>query len=844
MLILTPNRRLSAFSQRKFQEQQIAAGKTSWQTPDILPIEVWLLHLWQLCLESKVVAFRPLLSKMQQQRLLEQIIQKSVVTIDLLRLSATAQNVLQAWGFLQQWQVGLDKLAAYAQFSSETAALYTWLTDYIKWLDQNNYYDLQLMVDHLIHSLPQIICHIPKKICIRGFGELVPQYAKLIRALTDLGVEIIPDQLLAVGAKLGRVSAIDTDAELHQAAYWAQQELAKNPQQLLGIVVPELERLRAQVINIFTAYVPMDCLNVSAPCALSNYPVIDNALLILQLAKPQINFVDFSVLLRSTFIIDASGEASQRAQIDRALREQVSAQISWDELINKLVAFDTTFTQMAQNFVTLQGGLNGLHTAEYWVTQFQKLLAAWGWPGDRPLTVDEIDLLGCWREVLVEYSKLQSVLQEHNVLQAVHTLHKLINEIPFLPAETGVSKIHVLGVLEADGIFFDRLWVCGMTRDAWPPAASPNPYIPIELQRQYALPRSSPQRELAVAKRLTANLQQGGKYQVIFSYPQIVDDANAAPSNLIMHFPETPTDGCLERPQSAGPVGVLETYVDDIAPPMVDTHIAGGTNSLKLQAQCPFKANAELRWRAKPLAEPDTILTPVERGSIVHAVLEDFWRECKTQTQLLACAQLLSQKLPVYISKVLQRWQQRKPKLLTTSYMALEADRLQRLLYKWLQYETTRADFTVISLEHKTPVKIGELQINLQADRIDELADGSYAVIDYKTGNVRTLGWFGDTILEPQLPLYAVYLSEKISTLAIAHLHSHKVKFIGYAAEENLVPDVKSVQNWSAQIKQWQHSLIQTAAALIAGDARVLPYGPEICQRCKLQALCRVYDGS
>ena len=50
--------------------------------------------------------------------------------------------------------------------------------------------------------------------------------------------------------------------------------------------------------------------------------------------------------------------------------------------------------------------------------------------------------------------------------------------------QTADSKVQVLGPLEAAGLSFDHLWVCGMQGSRWPAAPRPNPFIPQVLQRE------------------------------------------------------------------------------------------------------------------------------------------------------------------------------------------------------------------------------------------------------------------------------------------------------------------------------------------------------------------------
>ena len=57
--------------------------------------------------------------------------------------------------------------------------------------------------------------------------------------------------------------------------------------------------------------------------------------------------------------------------------------------------------------------------------------------------------------------------------------------------------------------------------------------------------------------------------------------------------------------------------------------ISGGTSILKNQSDCPFRAFAIHRLYSGCIDEPEAGMTAMERGNIVHKVMEFFWEKTK-----------------------------------------------------------------------------------------------------------------------------------------------------------------------------------------------------------------------
>src|SRR5205085_2677227 len=109
----------------------------------------------------------------------------------------------------------------------------------------------------------------------------------------------------------------------------------------------------------------------------------------------------------------------------------------------------------------------------------------------------------------------------------------------------------------------------------------------------------------------------------------------------------------------------------------------------------------------------------------------------------------------------------------------LERVRLTRLAHDWLAIERGREDFEVVAIEQKQPVTFGGITVNVKLDRLDKLADGGYAVLDYKSGDCKVGAWLGARPDEAQLPMYAIGGGRDVAVVAFAHVKAGELGFVG-----------------------------------------------------------------
>ena len=828
VVVLTPNHRLAAFLHTCYQQKHVNAGKKIWNTPAIYSINTWLEILY------KDFGNKKLLTSFEQQIIWEQIIIDSKYGDQLLRVSSSAKQARDAWNILLQWELDFSKLELKTDSNAEV--FLEWATKYKKLCKKNDWLDFPSMVNFLNQAILNDDIILPDKCYLIECNDLTPQYKKLFTNLKSRNILI---------CKAGKdpvvIGLASKENEYLTAAYWAKQQWEQDPDKRIGIVVPDLTSCRDYIEQVFAATFSAPVYNISAPNSIASYPLIAVALLILKNFNNKfIELETLTQLLRTPFIGGADLELTKRASFDCILRLFGESLIKIENILQEFdkLAIDHSgkcndFITRFKNWLFIFTKLKGKHSTDYWTNKFKEILIIWGWPGERKLNEQEYELFVCWELLLQSYQKLGHILGLHDFHKAQLVLKQLALETPFLP-KSGDVPIHVLGTLEAVGLPFDLLWVTGMDREAWPLKPMPNPFIPMHIQRQYNLPHSSPQRELAFAKQLTEAFSRGGKTQVIFSFPIVVDEVKTDLSRLLVGY-KVITNFNLNVDLLKYKSIKMEQFIDDKAPEFSSNlPVPGGSKVLKLQAACPFWAFAEIRLGAIAIFEPTIGLTPAERGTLLHAVLAEFWQQVNT----LECLNKMStddikKKLLLLINNYLNNLQRKRPITLNKNYINIETKRMLNIINLWLNIERQRSPFVVFKLEQQKLITLGTITFKIRIDRIDKLLTGEIIIIDYKTGRVKLSQIFGDRLQEPQLPLYCLALEEVPSEVAFAVIRPDQI-----ALQEQAV-------NWNDHIIPWQSKLGNLAQEFQQGVAVVNPLqGTVTCRICNLQPFCRVYENA
>ncbi|HET7060876.1 MAG TPA: PD-(D/E)XK nuclease family protein [Nitrosospira sp.] len=877
LTVLTPNRRLARAVKSEFDRIQ-AKSATAWNSADILPISAFVERIYSEALYSSEAAALPvLLSPIQERVLWEDAINCSDSGRELLDVGEAARLASEAWQLAHAWHL-IPRLDRHL-LNEDARAFRQWSRQYEETARRRT--DKARVGGLVLELLARPEIAKPRRLVCYGFDIVTRQHAALLTRLKEVGCEVViaqaPRLPVTTRRKLQRLECDDVRDEMQRAAQWARANLETVPSARIGIVAPDLAARRSAIFRIFSAVMEPDVrqglaqpdrelpFNISLGEPLVSYPLVNAALLLLDLSTGKVAFEQVSVLLRSPFISGGEVEMIQRAWLDIRLRKRAEEMVTLDRLLVLLERERNAIRcpDLLRILAALHGfsktALGGLQKPSALARGIAEALRLIGFPGERRLDSPEYQVLKKWQEVLADFATLDSVISRTTCKHAVTRLRRMAAEVIFQP-ETADVPIQILGALESAGMTFDHLWVMGLSNEAWPPQARPNPFLPVELQRE--VPWSSAQATLELARTLTDHWL-GAADDLVLSHPrhgQGSETQELSFSPLI----ESISAGALAPPLYPAyrdlihEARKLERLDESDVPALriapdarVSAEVHGGTAVIKDHAACQFRSFALYRLRGERPERPPFALGPAERGTLIHHVLAEVWRKLKTKDALDAINEPdLEVLLRGAANDAIDRLRRDHPAAMSRHFSEIERRRLIRLAREWLSQDRKRADFSVVAVEEKRTIEIGGLALTARLDRVDELADGRRVIIDYKSRAPTAAAMLDERPEEPQLPLYLVAGESEAVAVAFAQVKPGDSRFVALARDDDLLPGAVAFPgprlkvkhtSWNELVDGWRTNLVSIATSFSAGSARMNPRKyPHTCRNCEFRSLCRI----
>ncbi len=867
-VVVTPNKRLARTLTAQHDAAAIALGATAWTAARVLPWSAWLQALWNDLLAAGAQQdARALLSAEGAAWLWDGIV---AADSSLLDARGAAESAASAWTLFHAWRAPGESFAAWqhAGIHDDAAAFSRWGTRYQGALAQRHLLDAALLADVLTEAADRVPAWHEAPVLLAGFLEWTPQQLRLLAALEAGGMTLARIALpTARNSTCTRTSYATPEAEVTAALVHARDIAAVDPDVRVGIVISNLAQCRDAVLaaaddilcpelaDVADADAPRPY-DLSLGVELADVPLVATALHLIEWAGGALPMSVAAAVLRSPYLPGEVAHGWRRAAIERRWREAGVQHVTVGAAVAALPAGDPLAGAWA-------GGAPpaiARQPPSAWAAAWRAWLAEAGWPGVQPLGSSEWQARDAWWHVLGAFASLDGVMGVVTRDDALGAVRAMARRAVFQPQTRG-ARIQILGILEATGLSFDRLWIAGMSAGRWPPAAAPQALLPLAWQRDHGVPHADAPRTLAFARAVTATLANAAPV-VIASCAQREDDAPAAVSSLIAAWPEqsaivvSATAGRMRAMAVTRPVPESQADVHGPALP-VGARAEGGVGVVETQSACPFQAFAKYRLRQEAWPDLAAGLQADERGIVLHRVLATFWSAVRSHANLIALTPAdLDARIAAAVDVGKAELDARRWRALPAPVAAAEAERLATITRAWLDtIERERPPFVVDESEERHPLRLGDLEFQLRIDRVDRLPDGSRIVIDYKSGRAPARGqWFAERPQGTQLGMYTLALQaggapQDVRAVAYGQMKAGDVKVIGLAADADVWPALPTpssgrsklpIADWPGAIEFWESNYGMLASDFRDGAAQVLPRNAQACRHCPMDGLCRI----
>jgi ATP-dependent helicase/nuclease subunit B len=857
--VVTPTRRLAHQLRARHDAACVARGRRTWRTPDVVT--------WNELLQRQFEADRAAgqttrrwLARQQSRLVWQGLVRGDSILTSVLAPAGLGAVAYRAWTLLHQYRI------PYAALDDadgvETQAFGRWVARYLAWLEQGHWLDAA--------TAASTVGPFTRDLRLRfvGFDEPTPEQSDFLERVRAEGLEVLVDPPVTTpDAIVGElVECNDFVAELETAARWIARHLQSQPDARVALVVPALERERSRVRRVLDrVFVPgaavtsgpdpeSTAYELAAARPLVERPVVVAALGWLEASTGAADPTSLGALLLGPHDAAAAAETAARAELDVALRRLGLPAHGLPAVAVEARRYGCVATaERLERAARRARAWQGQRLPSQWALEFAGLLRDIGWPGSDPDSAEHQSIQR-WQGLLGEFGAGDDVVGPIRARVALAHLRDLAQHTAFEPQEIA-APILVIDPETAVGMQFDAAWICGLDSTRWPAPASPDPFLPREWQVRRRVPGATAELAEAEARRTLHRLTHAAA-TVICSVPRFEDEAPLLPSALVATLPRRtalelwPDRSTTRTLYEARPQ--LERFVDATLPAFAAHQVVkGGTRLLELQAACPFRAAIELRLGGGELEDQVVGIAPTERGRLVHAVLQTFWDAVREQSALLAMsADERSARVRDCVVRTLAPLRAAGDEV-RGRLLDLEQRWLEARVLELLEQDAQREPFSVVHVEQARVVDVGGVQINVQLDRVDRLADGTYAVIDYKTSaSAKPAAWMGERPELPQLPVYVRAVGPAtVSAVAFGVVRKGGTSYTGFVRTDGVFSKLKAFHparspfrefaDWKALLQQWERRLDALALEHATGDARLAPNPTQACRYCHLPGLCR-----
>ena len=322
------------------------------------------------------------------------------------------------------------------------------------------------------------------------------------------------------------------------------------------------------------------------------------------------------------------------------------------------------------------------------------------------------------------------------------------------------ARVRILGTLESRLQHVDRVVLGGLAEGVWPPETRTDPWLSRPMRQELGL--DLPERRIGLSAHDFA--QALGAHEVILSRATKMAGAPTVASRFVQRLAAVAGEPLWKDALARGETYLAYARTLDApdqserikmpapTPPLEARPTQLSVTDIENWLRDPYTIYAKHVLRLAPLEDIDTPPGAADRGIIIHGAVGDFAQKFPNKLPDDAFAQM--QALGVKHFAELEDFPDAKafwwPRFLRIAHWFTETfEPARRAGLKALHAER----YVKLAIQAGT----GEFTLTARADRVEQLRDGSFAILDFKTGKPPSDSQV-QSGLSPQLTLEAAML--------------------------------------------------------------------------------------
>jgi ATP-dependent helicase/nuclease subunit B len=299
------------------------------------------------------------------------------------------------------------------------------------------------------------------------------------------------------------------------------------------------------------------------------------------------------------------------------------------------------------------------------------------------------------------------------------------------------ARVRIYGPLEARLIAVDRIILGGLTEGVWPPDTATDPWLSRPMRHQLGL--DLPERRIGLSAHDVAQLV--GAHEVILTRAAKIAGAPAVASRFLQRlaavagparWAEAVNRGAHYLELARGldrPARIARVAQPAPRPPRAARPTALSVTEIEHWLRDPYTIYAKHILKLARLDPVDMPLGAADRGSAIHAAVGEFAQAFASALPADPYAEL------VRIGRVHFAPLDDFPE--ARAFWWPRYERIARWLAGWESERRTSIADLRAEIRGEIPINLGDrsLRLSARADRIERRTDGSYVLLDFKTGS-------------------------------------------------------------------------------------------------------------